>query len=385
MKEATSRTVELLEYPSRVVKAVVDYMYGADLELDDADLPAALQLSHYLQIDQLITDLIPASKETLRSENALAWYALAQQLDIPELTKASATFLKENFNSIIKEEAFIQLEVTGLMGYVRILKRVPVHQIVAAVVNWVHHDAEQRSSHLREVLRKVPAKKWSDSGLAHFLEQYYDRDRGDTTSIVSIALSANSVMLDIIKKRQLTTRANFVSNLSLGKALAVAKVSDTSGVQIQILGEDGIFCEPLKCPSSISSGVAVQVCATPAGFVILNGKTGACQEYRVQQKLWKSLPNMGNQIKFLPVYHHGKLCVVGRRGEWLPSNNFDALYDDDNKIVKLELITGAWQSDELSGSLAGEFDPIALLSTEILIGDNILNCLIIYVFIALLK
>ena len=145
-------------------------------QVDDVDLPAALQLTQYLQMTELLEELAWESKKFIHADNAMRWFLLAQQLELTELANASTAFLKENFSHFSKEEAFLQLQQNQLVEYLKLLEHVPANQIISAVIEWVNHDADNRSSNLRDVIEHIPVNKWTDPGLHSFLEQYRVRD-----------------------------------------------------------------------------------------------------------------------------------------------------------------------------------------------------------------
>ena len=378
MKEARTGTVCLDGHPASLVRAMVDYMYGSPFEADDMDLPAALQLAHYLQMTGLMKHLAREAQKHIHPHDAVMWYSLSKQFELKELMKESEAFLKKNFSQVTKE-TFLELELSQLEANIKLLQYVITpDQMTTAVFEWVSHNEEHRKSLLFDALIHMPLEQCSVSYLHAMQTQYKDLLHPDVLSKLHKAVTDKAVALERAQWSQQAANAEFASKLPNRKSFVIIggyhKDSRVINRNCWILSKDGIFREFTKLPEfdepepepekDVSAKVGgfvfgskpisedvemlqcVEICATAAGFAVVTITGGLCYQYDMQSHEWEKLPDVSENLSdgFKIAFHEGKICIMDNSMRW-------------------DYVNGRWESNKLDGRKNDGSKPVALVST----------------------
>ena len=96
-------------------------------------------------------------KKQLDPINCLGIWAFADTYDCRDLVGIAAEFSKNNFQEVVKQEEFLLLPLAKFIDIISsdVLNVGSEEQVIQAVMTWIRHDAEERKSHLADLLRCV--------------------------------------------------------------------------------------------------------------------------------------------------------------------------------------------------------------------------------------
>ena len=163
LSETRQDTVHLRDMDGHVLEAIVDFFYGAQLQLRDLDLEETLRVSSMLQLPGVREATAEQLQKTLCPANCLGMRSFASAHGARRLEMAAEAYSRRHFDKVVQagEEFFAQGfdDLERLVSSDRLNVR-GEEQVYEALMAWTEHDVEQRAELLPRLLAKVRRGSW---------------------------------------------------------------------------------------------------------------------------------------------------------------------------------------------------------------------------------
>lgn len=167
--EADKKEVVLENLDPNVMEAIVNYMYSAEIDINDNNVQDILAVANRFQIPSVFTVSVNYLQKNLSKKNCLAIYRLGLMLNCIRLAVAARDYIADRFETISKDEDFLQLappELFAIIGADAL--NVEKEEVVfESLVRWLRKDKEKRSKSLDEAFdcirfRLLPEKYFKE-------------------------------------------------------------------------------------------------------------------------------------------------------------------------------------------------------------------------------
>ncbi|XP_078079007.1 kelch-like protein 24 [Mustelus asterias] len=157
LQERQQDTVDIKGISTDTMDCVIDYMYGAGVNIREDNVQNLLEASDLFQILVLRQACVEFLENQLDSCNCLGFLSFANHFSIQALSEKSRRFLLEHFSDVIQHEEFLQLSKDDLCDLLSsdLLAVTKEETVFEAVMHWVHHEVSNRSHVLKELLERV--------------------------------------------------------------------------------------------------------------------------------------------------------------------------------------------------------------------------------------
>lgn len=140
------KEVTLDDVDPNILNMIIRYLYSAEIELTDGNVQEIFVLANRFQIPSVFTVCVNYLQKKLSLSNCLAIFRLGLVLNVPRLAMAARDYSADRFESLSKEEEFLQLaphELFALIG-ADILNVEKEERVFEALMQWVRSDKENR-------------------------------------------------------------------------------------------------------------------------------------------------------------------------------------------------------------------------------------------------
>ncbi|KAM6898331.1 kelch-like protein 11 [Lycodopsis pacificus] len=159
--ESVSGRVELKEWSSatgpepETVEGIIQFMYTGQIGVTTASVHEVLELADRFLLAQLKTFCGQFLMEKLNLSNCVAVHSLAHMYTLDLLAQGAAKTIRSNFHKIIHNEEFFTLPFHLVRDWLSDsgITVDSEQELFEAVVEWVHHNAEERGEHFEELFR----------------------------------------------------------------------------------------------------------------------------------------------------------------------------------------------------------------------------------------
>lgn len=141
------------------LKALIDFCYTGDIEINEANAGALLQAASQLEFISVESECVNSLLKTLSVSNCLSICAEVEPfINFRELLNTVWTLIDENFVNIVENaDEFLQLNEKFLQ---KLLMRDSLNiwseeQVFNALEKWVEHDAKSRNKYVLELLSAI--------------------------------------------------------------------------------------------------------------------------------------------------------------------------------------------------------------------------------------
>ncbi|KAK3088255.1 hypothetical protein FSP39_016644 [Pinctada imbricata] len=156
------------------VKQIVEFFYTSAVSVDEESvwtlLPAASKL-HVAEIQNLCTEFLLAN---LQIENCLNIHKLATECLSSNLLKESTDYIKDNFEKLLEEDSFLDLEFEDAMPHLKRLGDTGLTngQLLQAIKCWIIAAVDERQIYGYKIIRQFTnlAQKLEEFIPSEFLE-----------------------------------------------------------------------------------------------------------------------------------------------------------------------------------------------------------------------
>lgn len=168
-KEVSQKEVVLENLDPIVMEAIINYMYSAEIDINDNNVQDILGIANRFQIPSVFTVCVNYLQKKLSKNNCLAIYRLALMLNCARLAIAARDYIADRFEAIAKDEDFLDLappELFAIIGADAL--NVEKEEVVfETLMRWIRKDKEKRIKSLEEAFdcirfRLLPEKYFKE-------------------------------------------------------------------------------------------------------------------------------------------------------------------------------------------------------------------------------
>lgn len=150
--ESEEKEITLENLDVNIMENIVNYMYSAEIDINDNNVQDILVVANRFQIPSVFTVCINYLQKQLSQKNCLAVYKLGLMLSCPRLAVAARDYIAERFELLSKETEFLELtrhELFAIIGAdaLNIEKEEVVYEVL---LKWVKKDKANRTKSLNE-------------------------------------------------------------------------------------------------------------------------------------------------------------------------------------------------------------------------------------------
>lgn len=168
-REVDQKEVVLENLDPNIMEVVVNYMYSADIDINDDNVQDILTVANRFQIPSVFTVCVNYLQKKLSKNNCLAIYRLALMLNCARLAIAARDYIADRFETIAKDGDFLELappELFAIIGADAL--NVEKEEVVfETLMRWIRKDKEKRAKSLEEAFdcirfRLLPEKYFKE-------------------------------------------------------------------------------------------------------------------------------------------------------------------------------------------------------------------------------
>ncbi|CAJ1079351.1 kelch-like protein 41a [Xyrichtys novacula] len=156
-KEVEKKEVVLENLDPTILEAIVNYMYSAEVDINDNNVQDILAVSNRFQIPSVFTVCVNYLQKRLSRKNCLAIYRLGLMLNCVRLAMAARDCIADRFETIAKDGDFLELappELFAIIGADSL--NVEKEEVVfEALMKWIRKDKEKRAKSLEEAFECI--------------------------------------------------------------------------------------------------------------------------------------------------------------------------------------------------------------------------------------
>jgi len=115
MMESQNKTILIKDVRAKVFKAMLQYIYFADIDLDQDIAEDLLKLSHEYGLKELMSYCEEVLVKDIQVENVVKYIKFAEQYDANQFRKACLDFVSENVDEIFKSQNIKELDSETLL------------------------------------------------------------------------------------------------------------------------------------------------------------------------------------------------------------------------------------------------------------------------------
>ena len=155
--------IELEEATGSVMEEVLKYIYTGNVAITKENAHDLVAAADYLLLPGLKTLACDVLEENMTIENCIFNYYFADKYQCLELTRESRGFINSNFNSVMKTDDFLKLDIAQVMKWVSSddVTVTSEEEIFKGIVKWVTQKKSERESNFAELLSQVRLKSIS--------------------------------------------------------------------------------------------------------------------------------------------------------------------------------------------------------------------------------
>ncbi|XP_036401098.1 kelch-like protein 41a [Megalops cyprinoides] len=156
-EEEGNQEIVLENVDPATMEMIVNYLYSAEIDLTDENVQDVFAVANRFQIPSVFTVCVNYLQRKLSLSNCLAIFRLGLVLNCPRLAVAARDYIADRFETLAKEEDFLQLgphELFALIGGDSL--NVEKEEVVfEALMKWVRCDKEQRAKTLSDAFECI--------------------------------------------------------------------------------------------------------------------------------------------------------------------------------------------------------------------------------------
>lgn len=156
-EEVGKRDVVLEDLDPNIMEAIVNYMYSAEIDINDNNVQDILTVANRFQIPSVFTVCVNYLQKKLTKKNCLAVYRLALMLNSQRLAITARDYIADRFEIMSKDEDFLELashELFAIIG-TDVLNVEKEELVFETLMRWIRKDKEKRVKSLEEAFECV--------------------------------------------------------------------------------------------------------------------------------------------------------------------------------------------------------------------------------------
>ncbi|XP_056145442.1 kelch-like protein 41a isoform X2 [Lampris incognitus] len=140
-----------------IVEMIVNYMYSAEIDINDDNVQDIFAVANRFQIPSIFTVCVNYLQKRLSPKNCLAIFRLGLMLNCPRLAVAAREYIADRFENMVKDDEFLELgshELFAIIGADSL--NVEKEEVVfEALMKWIKKDKENRIKTLNEAFECI--------------------------------------------------------------------------------------------------------------------------------------------------------------------------------------------------------------------------------------
>ncbi|KAG7501530.1 kelch 41 [Solea senegalensis] len=156
-KEENKMEIVLENLDPNIIEVIVNYMYSAEIDINDDNVQDILAVANRFQIPSVFTVCVNFLQKKLSMKNCLAIYRLGLMLNCARLAIAARDYIADRFETIAKDEDFLELappEMFAIIG-ADSLNVEKEEMVFEALMSWIQKDKEKRVKSLAEAFNCI--------------------------------------------------------------------------------------------------------------------------------------------------------------------------------------------------------------------------------------
>ncbi|XP_035532547.1 kelch-like protein 41a [Morone saxatilis] len=150
--ETDKKEVVLENLDPNVMEAIVNYMYSAEIDINEDNVQDILAVANRFQIPSVFTVCVNYLQKKLSKKNCLAIYRLGLMLNSARLAIAARDYIADRFETIAMDEDFLELAPPELFAIIGAdaLNVEKEELVFESLMRWIRKDKEKRMTSLEE-------------------------------------------------------------------------------------------------------------------------------------------------------------------------------------------------------------------------------------------
>nr|XP_019945366.1 PREDICTED: kelch-like protein 41 [Paralichthys olivaceus] len=168
-KDLKKSEVVLENVDPNVMEVIVNYMYSADIDINENNVQDILVVANRFQIPSVFTVCVNFLQKHLSKKNCLAIYRLGLMLNCARLALAARDHIADRFETISKDEDFFDLSPPELLAIIGAdaLNVEKEEMVFETLMKWIRKDKEKHLKSLVEAFdcirfRLLPEKYFKE-------------------------------------------------------------------------------------------------------------------------------------------------------------------------------------------------------------------------------
>uniref|UniRef100_A0A3P9N5E3 Kelch-like family member 41a n=1 Tax=Poecilia reticulata TaxID=8081 RepID=A0A3P9N5E3_POERE len=156
-KEEDRKEVVLENLDPNVMEVIVNYLYSAEIDINDDNVQDIFTVANRFQIPSVFTVCVNYLQKSLTKKSCLAIYRLGLMLNCARLAMAARDYIADRFETIAKDEDFLDLappEIFAIIG-ADALNVEKEEAVFEALMRWIRKDKEKRAKSLDEAFEYI--------------------------------------------------------------------------------------------------------------------------------------------------------------------------------------------------------------------------------------
>ncbi|XP_053752756.1 kelch repeat and BTB domain-containing protein 12 isoform X2 [Panthera pardus] len=171
--ECTQREVILHDITAESVSVILNYMYNAALEINNANVQTVAMAAYFMQMEEIFSVCQKYMMDHMDASNCVGIYYFAKQIGAEDLSDQSKKYLYQHFAEVSLHEEILEI---GAHQFLTLIKSDDLNisreeSILDLVLRWVNHNQELRTEHLVELLKQVRLELINPSFLRQALKR----------------------------------------------------------------------------------------------------------------------------------------------------------------------------------------------------------------------
>ena len=292
--EVTQGFVEFETLDFTAVELVVGYFYSGVLECTMDQAKDVIEMSEYLQIPDLKSDISPLIANHMTADSCIDWYFFAKRYGMTKVQQKAQEKLYLDFSNVVCSSNFLALEYDNLTDYL-LWENINHGSALVAATKWITHDVEQRQNKFSDILSVIDIKQCSTSVLKHIIEEYGSQ----LITKFDVFHKFTAAALSDVTKWQESGPGTGYDVIVLGGHDNMERSAQTW--KINLITGDTV--EKARLPGQLSPLFAPAMCSTSKGVVIAGGISEEgdwyrsytqCVLYVKEENMWSVLPRFTN-------------------------------------------------------------------------------------------
>uniref|UniRef100_A0A3B5A0B1 Kelch like family member 41 n=1 Tax=Stegastes partitus TaxID=144197 RepID=A0A3B5A0B1_9TELE len=168
-KEDDKKEVVLENLEHNILEVIVNYMYSAEIDINDDNVQDILAVANRFQIPSVFTVCVNYLQKKLSRKSCLAIYRLGLMTNCTRLAVAARDYVADRFESVAQDEDFLELAAPELFAIIGAdALNVEKEEVVfETLMRWIRKDKDKRVKSLEEALdcirfRLLPEKYFKE-------------------------------------------------------------------------------------------------------------------------------------------------------------------------------------------------------------------------------